>query len=147
MWCQEKMDGALDSCFGLVGPHQQSIPQLLSLASRVYKGYQERSTCGSELMRFIPTRLCHWYVLTIPYIRGLEPRPLPTPAGQGQYRAKTWACMHWTSIIMWREILETRFCFPKHIIKTSHGHINVSRASMKNLYGGYSTRRHKSLFI
>ena len=28
MWCQEKKDGssgALDSCFGLVGPHQQSI--------------------------------------------------------------------------------------------------------------------------
>ena len=45
--------------------HQQSIPQLLSLASQVYKGYQERST-GSELMRFIPTRLCHWYVLTMP---------------------------------------------------------------------------------
>ena len=40
-----------------------------------------------------------------------------------------------------------KVCFPKHIIKTSHGHINVSRASMKNLYGGYSTRRHKSLFI
>ena len=32
MWCQEKKDGALDSCFRLVGPHQQSIPQLLSLA-------------------------------------------------------------------------------------------------------------------
>ena len=28
----EKRCGALDSCFGLVGPHQQSIPQLLSLA-------------------------------------------------------------------------------------------------------------------
>ena len=27
--------GALDSCFG---PHQLSIPQLLSLAQRVYKG-------------------------------------------------------------------------------------------------------------
>ena len=36
---REKRCGALDSCFGLVGPHQQSIPQLLSLASRVYKGY------------------------------------------------------------------------------------------------------------
>ena len=47
----------MDSCFGLVSPHQQSIPQLLSLASRVYKGYQECSTCGSELMRFIPTPL------------------------------------------------------------------------------------------
>ena len=50
---REKRWGALDSCFGLVGPHQQSIPQLLSLASRVYKGkvYRgkvERSTCGSE---------------------------------------------------------------------------------------------------
>ena len=45
---REKRWGALDSCFGLVGPHQQSIPQLLSLASPVYK---ERSTCGSELMR------------------------------------------------------------------------------------------------
>ena len=42
---REKISGALDSCFGLVGPHQQSISQLLSLASRVYKGYQERSTC------------------------------------------------------------------------------------------------------
>ena len=29
---REKRCGALDSCFGLVGPHQQSIPQLLSLA-------------------------------------------------------------------------------------------------------------------
>ena len=57
---REKRCGALDSCFGLVGPHQQSILQLLSLAPRVYKGYQEHSTCGSELMRFIP---CHWYVL------------------------------------------------------------------------------------
>ena len=36
---REKRCRALDSCFGLVGPHQQSIPQLLSLASRVYKGY------------------------------------------------------------------------------------------------------------
>jgi hypothetical protein len=45
---REKRWGALDSCFGLVSPHQQSIPQLLSLASRVYKGYQECSTCGSE---------------------------------------------------------------------------------------------------
>ena len=35
---REKRWGALDSCFWLVGPHQQSIPQLLSLASRVYKG-------------------------------------------------------------------------------------------------------------
>ena len=34
---REKICGALDSCFGLVGPHQQSIPQLLSLASRIYK--------------------------------------------------------------------------------------------------------------
>ena len=33
----KKRCGALDSCFGLVGPHQQSIQQLLSLASRVYK--------------------------------------------------------------------------------------------------------------
>ena len=32
---REKRCGALDSCFG---PHQQSIPQLLSLAPRVYKG-------------------------------------------------------------------------------------------------------------
>ena len=85
---REKRCGALDSCFRLVGPHQQSIPQLLSLASPVYKGWHERSTCGSELMRFIPTRhcsgylersacgselmrfiptrLCHWYVLTLP---------------------------------------------------------------------------------
>ena len=55
---REKRCGALDSCFGLVGPHQQGIPQLLSLASRVYKGKVERSTCGFELMRFIPTRLC-----------------------------------------------------------------------------------------
>ena len=38
---KRKRCGALDSCFRLVGPHQQSIPQLLSLASRVYKGYQE----------------------------------------------------------------------------------------------------------
>ena len=75
---REKRWGALDSCFWLVGPHQQSIPQLLSLASR---GYQEHSTCGSELIRFIPTRVCHWYVLLT--IRDLEPRPLPTPAGQG----------------------------------------------------------------
>ena len=29
---REKRCGALDSCFGLVGPHQQSIPQLLSLS-------------------------------------------------------------------------------------------------------------------
>ena len=42
---REKRSGALDSCFGRVGPHQQSISQLLSLASQVYKGYQERSTC------------------------------------------------------------------------------------------------------
>ena len=55
---REKRWGALDSCFGLVSPHQQSIPQLLSLASRVYKGKVECSTCGFELMRFIPTRLC-----------------------------------------------------------------------------------------
>ena len=48
---KRKRCGALESCFGLVGPHQQSILQLFSLASRVYKGYQERSTCGSELMR------------------------------------------------------------------------------------------------
>ena len=64
---REKICRALDSCFGLVGPHQQSIPQLLSPASlspatRVYKGYHEHRTCGSELMRFIPTRLCHRYI-------------------------------------------------------------------------------------
>ena len=53
---REKRCRALDSCFGLLSPHQQSIPQLLSLASRVYKGRVERSTCGFELMRFIPTR-------------------------------------------------------------------------------------------
>ena len=35
---KRKKMGALDSCFGLVGPHQQRIPQLLSLAPRVYKG-------------------------------------------------------------------------------------------------------------
>ena len=46
-----KRCGALDRCFG---PHQQSIPQLHSLASQVYKGKVERSTCGFELMRFIP---------------------------------------------------------------------------------------------
>ena len=28
--------GALDSCFGPVGPHQHSIPQLLSLVSHPY---------------------------------------------------------------------------------------------------------------
>ena len=61
---RKKMMGALDSCFGLVGPHQQSIPQLLSLASRVYKGQEERSTCGSELMRFVPTRLCQYRAKT-----------------------------------------------------------------------------------
>ena len=71
----------------LVGPQQQSIPQLLSLSSRVYKGYRERSTCGSELTSlqgFATGRCC-----PCPVIRGLEPRPLPTPAGQGQHRAKT----------------------------------------------------------
>ena len=47
---REKRCGALDSCFGLVGPHQQSIQQLLSLASRVYKGYQERSICTSFIL-------------------------------------------------------------------------------------------------
>ena len=31
---KRKKMGALDSCLGLVGPHQQSIPQLLSLVSR-----------------------------------------------------------------------------------------------------------------
>ena len=55
-----------------------------------HKGYQERSTCGSELMRFIPqgfaTGMCCW---PCPDLRGLEPRPLPTPAGQGQHRAIT----------------------------------------------------------
>ena len=30
-----------------------------------------------------------------------------------------------------------KVCFPKHIIKTSHGHIyNVSRASIKNIIWG-----------
>ena len=52
---REKRCGALDRCFGLVGPHHQSIPQLLPLASRVYKGYQERSICHAhdkqEMMR------------------------------------------------------------------------------------------------
>ena len=57
---REKRCGALDSCFGLVGPHQQSIPQLLSLASRVYKGKVELSTCGFELMRFTCT--VHSYI-------------------------------------------------------------------------------------
>ena len=57
----EKRCGSLDSCFGLVGPHQQSIPQVLSLASQVYK---ERSTCGFELMRFIPTRRCQYRAKT-----------------------------------------------------------------------------------
>ena len=28
-----------------------------------------------------------------------------------------------------------KVCFPKHIIKTSHGHINVSRASIKKYMG------------
>ena len=51
--------------FLLVGPHQQSIPQLLSLASRVYKGCHERSTCGFELMRFIATRLCSGAALVV----------------------------------------------------------------------------------
>ena len=59
---KRKKMGALDSCFGLVGPHQQSIPQLLSLASRVYKGKVERSTCGFEL---IPTKLCSGAALVV----------------------------------------------------------------------------------
>ena len=63
---REEQCGAQDSCFGLVVPHQQSIPQLLSLASQVYKGCHELSTCCFELMIFITTRHCHWYVLTLP---------------------------------------------------------------------------------
>ena len=39
-----------------------------------------------------------------------------------------------------------KVCFLKHIIKTSHGHINVFRASIKNLYRVYSTRSY-TLYI
>ena len=38
--------------------------ELLSRAPRVYKGKVERSTCGFELMRFIPTRLCQYRAKT-----------------------------------------------------------------------------------
>ena len=38
-----------------------SAEHTISLASRVYKGYQERSAGGYELMRFIPKRLCSGY--------------------------------------------------------------------------------------
>ena len=58
----------------------QSIPQLLSLASRVYKGKVELSTCGFELMRFIPTRLCSGAALVV-----LN----SSPTRLCQYRAKT----------------------------------------------------------
>ena len=65
MWCQEKKYAELwTAVSGLVGSHQQSIPQLLSLASRVYKGCHERSTCGFELMRFITTRHCYVHLRT-----------------------------------------------------------------------------------
>ena len=59
---REKRSGALDSCLGL-----------LALISRAYRNfslwhhefikaiYQERSTCGFELMRFIPTMHCSGY--------------------------------------------------------------------------------------
>ena len=75
---REKRCGALDSCFG---PHQQSIPQLLSLASRVYKGRVERSTCGFELMRFIPTgvHVCENYE-----VRGKKGKPQQTIQLHGQ---------------------------------------------------------------
>ena len=43
---REKRCEALDSCFRLVGPHQQSIPKLLSLASRVY----ERGTSHAGIL-------------------------------------------------------------------------------------------------
>ena len=45
---KRKKMGALDSCFGLVSPHQQSILQLLSLASRVYKGRVSGLGRGNE---------------------------------------------------------------------------------------------------
>ena len=57
---REKKDAqALDSCFGLVGPHQQCIPQLLSLASRMYVGQKSRATCCMEVERLsIRRNLC-----------------------------------------------------------------------------------------
>ena len=80
---------ALDSCFGLISPHQQSILHPYLQAPRVYKVEQWRCTCGYE-MRFIPTRLCHCYALIRhPSIHGLEPRLCPTPAGQRPVRAET----------------------------------------------------------
>ena len=55
MWCQETK-----TCFWFVGTHQQSIPQLLSLASQVYKGKVERSS-GFELQGFAQAqRLWFW---------------------------------------------------------------------------------------
>ena len=88
-WCQEKKGRALDSCFGLISPHQQSILHPYLQAPRVYKGQQWRCNCYYE-MRFIPTRLCHCYALIHhPSIHGLEPRLHPTPAGQRPVRAET----------------------------------------------------------
>ena len=78
---REKISGALDSCFGLVGPHQQSISQLLSLASRVYKGCHERSmwfwtneihphkACNIPLRHFAIIFGYEWYTNS-KYLRG-----------------------------------------------------------------------------
>ena len=71
---REKRWGALDSCFGLVGPHQQSIPQLLSLASPVYK---ERSTCGSELMRLHTHVHCNVRYLCLLFLGPASSSPFP----------------------------------------------------------------------
>ena len=49
MWCQEKKGRALDSCFGLISPHQQSILHPYLQAPRVYKGQQWRCNCGYEM--------------------------------------------------------------------------------------------------
>ena len=93
---------ALDSCFGLISHHQQSIPHPYLQAPRVYKAEQWRCTCCYE-MRFMPTRLCHCYALIHhPSIHGLEPRLRPTPirtyminnlCGAKRKRAELWTAV------------------------------------------------------
>ena len=59
---KEKRCGALDSCFGLVGPAKHAATSLSGITSLYYKGKVERSTCGFE---FIPTRLCSGTALVV----------------------------------------------------------------------------------